>query len=903
MDDELLGKLLSARDDEDLRALIAAQAMDIKTVQALKARSSHLYFDQPAQAVRVAELARRLGDLLPDPASALGRWTLANALLFSDRYSDAVELFEEAGKLYRAADLPLEAARMGVGHVWALAYTGQFEEALARAAEIEPLLESSARQNRDDLRRLGGLFNNVGITNDLMGRYEEALEAYERQVAIARELGDELELAHVWHNRACALTYLNAFDEALAAFQDAEIGFQGADATADLARLAHNRGTLYARWGRYEEAEAEFAAADGWLSTLEGVAQARASLVVYRALARLESERAPDERLVSALIDAQARLATDGPLFEEGLAWLGVGRCWMEMGSASAAQDAFKRALEIGENGGGRPLAWEALRFLGNLAERRGNPDAASIFYQRAVAEIEAMRRDLYVGSFRAGFLADKLVVYRDLALLFARSGRLEEAFAAVEGAKSRLLAEQLAGRLSDELAVLTESDDPQTRALARRLRGLLVRLERFYRQARLDDAEGRGESGSDIPSPQTLAAVGELEDEVVKVARRMERDKPLFSPLTMGRASSLQAIQSQLQDGLLLQYYIARGSVWAFVVGETGIRDHRRLASLAQMEAARRRFSAAVERVLGLAARYGRELLKRYLPSLLADADDQLATLYDLLVRPLEVYLSSGRLLIISPDGPLHYVPFHALRGDAGYLIERHAVGYAPSATVLGLCARRTARNQGVLMVGYGGGGLAEVSAEVEALRSFFPGVRVLSGPQARADRLLADAPRHRILHLAAHARFRSDKAMLSSLSLADRRLTLGEIARLRLDADLVTLSGCETGRGRLRGADLVSLACAFLGAGARSLLVSLWRVDDASTARLMHSFYRALQGGVGRAAALRGAQLELLSLGRECPVEYGVYRHPAYWAPFMLVGAWGRLADLSDQLSAPVI
>jgi CHAT domain-containing protein len=295
------------------------------------------------------------------------------------------------------------------------------------------------------------------------------------------------------------------------------------------------------------------------------------------------------------------------------------------------------------------------------------------------------------------------------------------------------------------------------------------------------------------------------------------------------------------------------------------------------------RRFSAAVERVLGLAAHYGQETLTRYLSPLLADAQTQLAALYDLLIRPLAAHLLPETPLVILPDNLLHYVPFHALYDGTAYLIERHIVSYTPSATVLDLCARHTATGQGMLVMGYGGDRLVQVAAEVETLTRLFPEADLRSQSEATAERLLADAPRYRILHLAAHAHFRADDVMLSSLSLADRRLTLAEIAHLRLDADLVALSGCETGRGRLYGADLISLACGFLGAGARSLLVSLWRVDDATTARLMSIFYQALRDGEGRAAALRAAQLELLTQGDQ---------HPAYWAPFILIGEWSSIS-----------
>ena len=131
----------------------------------------------------------------------------------------------------------------------------------------------------------------------------------------------------------------------------------------------------------------------------------------------------------------------------------------------------------------------------------------------------------------------------------------------------------------------------------------------------------------------------------------------------------------------------------------------------------------------------------------------------------------------------------------------------------------------------------------------------------------------------------------MLSALALADRGLTLAEIARLPLDADLVVLSGCETGYGQLRGADLLSLAGGFLGAGARSLLVSLWRVEDQAAAQIVQHFYQSLLAGRSRSAALRDAQLALLEQGRNGTSATSLYGHIAFWAPFFLLGNWHPL------------
>jgi CHAT domain-containing protein len=119
--------------------------------------------------------------------------------------------------------------------------------------------------------------------------------------------------------------------------------------------------------------------------------------------------------------------------------------------------------------------------------------------------------------------------------------------------------------------------------------------------------------------------------------------------------------------------------------------------------------------------------------------------------------------------------------------------------------------------------------------------------------------------------------------LALADGWLTTLDIFNWRLQASLVTLSACQTGRSVVAGGDeLLGLMRAFLAAGAASLVASLWAVEDRSTALLMENFYRQLAAGAGKGAALRAAQLSLLD---------GAYVHPYYWAPFFLVGDAGPL------------
>jgi CHAT domain-containing protein len=134
-------------------------------------------------------------------------------------------------------------------------------------------------------------------------------------------------------------------------------------------------------------------------------------------------------------------------------------------------------------------------------------------------------------------------------------------------------------------------------------------------------------------------------------------------------------------------------------------------------------------------------------------------------------------------------------------------------------------------------------------------------------------------VVHLACHGQFRPDNPLFSALRLGDGWLTVRETYELDLEGRLVTLSACETGAAEIApGDELIGLVRGFFSAGAPSLLVSFWTVDDAATARLMSDVYTRLRAGDGPAAALRAAQ-------RRALLEYD---HPFFWAPFALFGRW---------------
>ena len=279
---------------------------------------------------------------------------------------------------------------------------------------------------------------------------------------------------------------------------------------------------------------------------------------------------------------------------------------------------------------------------------------------------------------------------------------------------------------------------------------------------------------------------------------------------------------------------------------------------------------------------------------------------LYAALLRPVESKLRGKKRLTIVPDGVLAYVPFEAIGG----LIETHRIAYAPSASIsAGLRGRPVNGNHTVMAFadpsrgqadssvmkehlerGYAFTALPNARTEAAAIGRLFPASKIFVGAEASEGQLKSGTSKDiRYLHFAAHGYFDGEKPERSGIVLAqesggeDGFLQAREIAQLSLDADLVTLSACQSGLGKvLDGEGVQGLSRAFFLAGARSVVVSLWNVNDAATSELMRRFYAGLKSGLAKDDALRAAKLAVMKEPR--------WRHPYYWAPFVLQGDAGN-------------
>jgi CHAT domain-containing protein len=265
------------------------------------------------------------------------------------------------------------------------------------------------------------------------------------------------------------------------------------------------------------------------------------------------------------------------------------------------------------------------------------------------------------------------------------------------------------------------------------------------------------------------------------------------------------------------------------------------------------------------------------------------LAWLYEQLLRPVESLLDGKEQVYVVPTGPLNYLPFGALRRTSGnsaqYAAERYVLGDVPTLYLLRL-AREASAGGGSpgFIVGDPDGSLPGARAEASAVQALLgTASRSVIGGDAKLEALRAAAPEARVLHLATHGVLDAARPGESYLLMADgERLTVADAMTLGLARnDLVVLSACESGLGG-DGLEYATIARAFAHAGARSVVATLWSVNDEASTLLMRRFYRALRSGDNVLTALTRAQRALLS-GAEGE---GAFTAPGFWAAYVSIG-----------------
>lgn len=865
---------------------------------------------------RVLPLWQALGDRLWEAATrneiGLDLWLLGRAEEARASFEAARTIQREIGDRYGEGASLSNLCLMDLS-------AGKLRAGLACYEGALPLLREVQAGSLE-----GAALTNVGRVHDVLGEPDEALARYQEALARLRSLGDRNGVARTLSQMAVLHREAGDFQQALVCYGEALEVFRELGDRRWQSHALHNLGTVYHALGEPRQALASYEPAlrlrretgdrEGEATTLANLglvqrrlgdpraalALHRQALELYRALGdrRGEGNSLLDAgRAYGALGDAASEMAAleqavallheVGSLAGEAEALRELGEARAERGDAEGALATLERALGIAR--AARQPAGEAqtLLALARTERRLGRSAEARAHAEAALAVAESLRARIGSPDLRASFSAtqhgtSELLI--DLLMEAHRSapaaGHGRDALEVAERARARTLLELLGEAGVDP----AKEADP---ALLER-RTLLERRLSAKAARALHEKEGPARNALQQEQQVILRELDLAEAEI-------RRASPAYAALTRPeplRASEVQALLDA--DTVLLLYSLgeARSFLWKVTPG--GIEPHELPGRAAIEEAARR----------------VHEGLSAFDVEDRARESGEAAELAKLLLGPVAGGLEGKRLAVVA-DGALHYVPFGALpvppvsnaEGVPVSLIERYEVVHLPSASALAAQRRRLAEPSPasgwitVLADPVFDGTFERLPAsraEAEAIAALAPPGKaaVALGFEASRSRVLEGRlSGYRVVHFATHGVLDAERPALSGLALSmvgpdgsaqEGFLHLRDVYGLRLDADLVVLSGCRTALGReLRGEGLVGLTRGFLYAGAPRVVASLWKVEDRATAELMTRFYRALwQEGLPPAAALRSAQLSLRRERR--------WRDPYFWAGFVLQGAW---------------
>jgi CHAT domain-containing protein len=903
-------------------------------------RGANLFAGQPrneasAQSVTLAWQALQLATDSGNERFLLEAWRmLAYSLLANEQYPQAIQYYKISIEKLEEIGEHRQAARNRIGYVAALAHAGRRQEAL----DVASVAEKWFVQNHDEEGR-ARLFTNLGILHHRLDEHTQGVEYYEMAAGIFEKLGDKRALAHTYNCLANVLSMIDQVERADELYEHVGKLSDELNLFELSAQASYNRAYLYYLRGRYSDALHSFSRLrqrfdragsrryralcdlDEAEIYLELSLSKDASTLAERAVEqfkeigmRYEQAKATGFYGVALMQMRHFAEALDAflaaqKIFEEegNLYWIGLlnlyraeihlslerigeaqtlamqaklafeqlaipskrifslvllGRAAMAFNDLTAAEASTKEISALIQTTR-VPLTLFPYHVLcAAIAERMQSWDEARSHYELAAQELERHQAGLYHDDLRVTFFKGRQQAYDALVRLSLdrmepREG-LASAYAWCERARSRGLVELL----SHYAPAVHGQAEPS----------LLAKINRLREELNIQYARSHSETRP-LTSRTNYEGIALKERELARSLREVSLVDPEYASLQDVSIATIESVQAALPERTTLVEYFATGDeVLAFIVSRNDAKVVRRLCSASAIFKLQRRLAFQFQKF-----QLGRNYVAIHSEQLLESVRLRLQELYGHLMAPFISEIHTPHIAVV-PHGAMHLLPFHALYDGEEYLIDEYEISYAPSASVLKYCLEKPdVPGKSPLLVGVADVKAPLIGEELTKLNRLFPNATVLRDEQASRAAFMESSKASSFLHIATHAIFRQDNPMFSSLKLADGWFTALDLFSMVCQTNLVTLSGCQSGVSEVTGSDdLLGFMRGFLYAGARSLLLSLWNVNDESTAALMAHFYQEWQKGAAKSIAFRSA---MLAVRCEHP-------HPFYWAPFLLVG-----------------
>jgi CHAT domain-containing protein len=707
---------------------------------------------------------------------------------------------------------------------------------------------------------------NIAYLYYLRGEYSHAIEALYAARRACEATGDAYHFALCHLDLSDIYLELNLSEEAREMAHEGFLRFEKLGMGYEAAKTLANEATAYAQQGKTVQALERFTKAREMFGHEKNLVWPWL-IDLYQGLLLFHEGRYFESRRLCA--SAAAFFDQSVLPGKAVLAHLLLARIALQVGDPAEAQKETDISLARLAQLETPVLAYQAHLLQGQLAQARNDRPAALRAFLEAKESLETMRSRLHGEELKISFLRNRMQVYEALLDLFisgdGSDATTEEALAWMESAKSRSMIEMIfqSGQ-SLPLGEAGQSD------LVRRIRDLREELNWYYHRIELEQLRPEEKSGERLDTLQKKAQ--SHEKELLRTLRELPAHERENTTLEAPSDLSVEQLQSSLPpDATLIEYFSTGDRLLAAVIS----RDEITILPVTVLP--------RVTHILQLLRfqlskfRMGSEYVRRFEDPLLRATQSHLESLYGELIAPLRQYCPGKRLIIV-PHGPLHFLPFHALRSGEEYLSDAFTISYAPSASVFFACQEKSASaNTSSLVFGIADDRAPQILQEAQSVAALLPHSSLRMGNEATSSVLREQGPHTGLLHIATHGVYRQDNPMFSGIRLGDGYLNLFDLYQMRLSANLVTLSGCATGMNFVAAGDeLLGLQRGLFYAGASTLLLSLWDVHDQSTSELMQFFYREYLRTGQMASALQHAMQQLR---QQSP-------HPYFWAPFVLVG-----------------
>jgi CHAT domain-containing protein len=573
----------------------------------------------------------------------------------------------------------------------------------------------------------------------------------------------------------------------------------------------------------------------------------------YRASGRTDEAVKAFERGLGAIHELALTTPVESRLYQE------LGQLYLQQKDYDRALATLTRAVGAADKAQNAHASERANSAIGDLLRQTNRSSEAIPYYKKAIASVESSRSALESEELRSSFFENKRQTYAGIILAFIGDKNWEEAFDYSERARSRAFLDILGSKVQLAQGPLLAEE----RALQARMSALRAKLATQQEEPEEDD---------DAVDPKQLRQeLEEAQKAYNDFLARVRKDNKEQASLMNVEPLTLKQAQELLDPGVtMLEYFVTPQTLLLWIVAKDRL-------EFVSVRLNRKDLIAKVGALRESVFKLGEK------EKFAAASED----LYRLLIQPALPHLRGKELLII-PHDVLHYLPFQALLSpQRKYLVQDYPIHYFSSASLMQFtkAKKRGAAEKALVMgnpsLGDEAYNLRFAEREAREVGNVYPQSAIYLRAEASKPRAVSLSPKFDMLHFAVHAEFNEEDPMSSALLLAsegkdDGRLKVGEIFSLNLKTDMVVLSACETGLGKLSSGDeLVGLTRAFIYAGTPSIVTTLWKVNDRSSYELMREFYTQLKSAK-KSEALRRAQLKTM---KEFP-------EPFYRAAYQLTG-----------------